>query len=146
MRSRRYAAVLLTPFAGPPHRVSRVKYRSRLPHLRPPQHACALSAAACATRHQPVAALARTRVAAAVVPRQPASAAAVLQLPAFSCCVSPCLCHRPRRQLQLRPQSCRLHLQAQPGHLRQAAFNRKRIGWGRLFLNAHSTLIPYRCA
>jgi hypothetical protein len=77
------------------HHVCRTECRCRLPHLRPPQHARALPAAACATRIRAVAARARARVAAAVVPRQHAArAAAVLLLPALYPGFSPASCRQ----------------------------------------------------
>ena len=77
------------------HHVCRAERRCRLPHLRPPQHARALPAAAGASRILVVAARARARVAAAVVPRQHAArAAAVLLLPAVYLGFSPVWCRQ----------------------------------------------------
>ena len=53
---RALTAFLTHGAAAADHSLSSVQHRSRLPHLRPPLHACALSAAARATRHRPVAA------------------------------------------------------------------------------------------
>ena len=51
---RALTAFLTRRAAAADHSLSRVQHRSRLPHLRPPLRACALFAAARATRHRPV--------------------------------------------------------------------------------------------
>jgi hypothetical protein len=93
--------------AAPLHPVSLVARWSCLPHLWFSQRECAFLAATCVVWNDAVTALTRSRVNATVVSWQPASAAAVLQLPAVYRCFTP---GRRRRQPQLRSQiRCQHH-------------------------------------
>ena len=106
--------IFLILCAAPLHPVSRVARCICLPHLWFSQRECAFFAAACAVWNDAVTALTRTRVNATVVSWQPASAAAVLQLPAVYRCFSP---GRRRRQPQLRSQIRCQHLEALLQHI-----------------------------